>query len=268
MQIRFFNKFQLIILFIAFSPLMSSCDSSNDKYSSEMIRPDMHNSMISLDWAGTYHGVVPCADCEGIDTKITLTEDFTYQIERNYIGRSDQIFRSGGTFSWSEDGSRIQLNDLNPSHAPGVFQVGENRLFQLDMEGNRIRGDLAQHYILTKVINNLSGLQWELLELEGTRISLNNELYRTPRLHFLSDENRIEGNGGCNRFNGRYMIMSDNRISISEIASTKMACEQMDIENKFFGALERADYYTLNHDTLSFNQSDRIYLARLLLLNE
>tara|TARA_R100001143_G_scaffold63604_1_gene73779 strand:- start:39474 stop:40160 length:687 start_codon:yes stop_codon:yes gene_type:complete len=228
----------------------------------------MHNSMISLDWAGTYHGVVPCADCEGVETKISLSDDQSYQIERIYLGRSDQVFLNEGTFTWSDDGSRIELNNVDPSHAPGTYQVGENRLFQLDMNGNRIDGDLAERYVLTKVFDNLSGLNWKLIELEGGRIHKNSETLRTPILQFISDGNRISGNGGCNQFNGNYEIKSDNGISFDDIASTKMACDQMEIENKFFNALEEANTYTLTHDTLSLNQSDQIHIARFLLQDE
>jgi len=39
---------------------------------------DSHNSQNSLDWQGTYKRVTPCADCEGIETKIILNSDYTY----------------------------------------------------------------------------------------------------------------------------------------------------------------------------------------------
>lgn len=268
MIVRFINKFQFLTLFILLLTFMGGCESETGDTSTETNQPDMHNSMIALDWSGTYHGVVPCADCEGIETKILLTDDLSYQLERIYLGKSDQIFLSEGTFFWSDDGSRIQLNNVDPSHAPGTYQVGENRLFQLDMDGNRIEGDLADRYVLTKVFDNLSGLHWELIELGGTKIDNNSETLRTPELHFISEENRISGNAGCNQYSGMYEIKSENGISFVEIASTKMACNQMEIENKFFNALERADNYTLNHDTLSLKQSEQVNLARFLLLDE
>ena len=31
-----------------------------------------HNSRNALDWAGTYEGVLPCADCPGIQTRLSL----------------------------------------------------------------------------------------------------------------------------------------------------------------------------------------------------
>jgi hypothetical protein len=34
--------------------------------------PDMHNARISLDYFGSYKGVLPCADCEGIETIIGI----------------------------------------------------------------------------------------------------------------------------------------------------------------------------------------------------
>ncbi len=41
---------------------------------------DMHTSQNSLDWAGVYEGVLPCADCPGIQTRLTLSRDETYEL--------------------------------------------------------------------------------------------------------------------------------------------------------------------------------------------
>ncbi|MDE5451088.1 copper resistance protein NlpE N-terminal domain-containing protein, partial [Elizabethkingia meningoseptica] len=43
-----------------------------DSTSTESGIDDSHNAQNSLDWAGTYEGTVPCADCPGIKTTITL----------------------------------------------------------------------------------------------------------------------------------------------------------------------------------------------------
>ena len=44
------------------------------------------NSQNSLDWEGTYRGILPCADCEGIETKITLSANGTYEYKASYLG--------------------------------------------------------------------------------------------------------------------------------------------------------------------------------------
>ncbi len=108
-----------------------------------------HNSQNSLDWSGTYKGVTPCADCEGIETEITLNTDLTYIIKTKYLGKGDgKVFEEKGSFVWDKNGSTISLKDLKgrPSH----YKVGENRLIQLDMEGKVITGDLADKYVLIK----------------------------------------------------------------------------------------------------------------------
>lgn len=265
---QFLSKFQYISLFILLIALLYGCESDGGETSSVTMQPDMHNSMIALDWVGAYHGVVPCADCEGIDTKIILTDNFTYHFEQIYLGRSDQVFISEGTFFWSEDGSRIQLNNLINNQTSGTYQVGENLLFQLDIDGYKIEGDLTEHYVLTKMIDDLSDFEWELIELKGTIINFGGERQHSAFLHFISGENRVSGNGGCNQFNGTYIIKSGNRVTFSDVESTKMTCEHMEIEYQLFEALKRADNYTLHHDTLSLNQSDRMNLARFLVLDE
>jgi esterase/lipase len=119
----------------------------NADYQREMkniLIPDMHTTMNSLDWDGTYTGILPCADCEGIETSLSIRNNMTYRLERRYIGKSDEIFRTEGKFKWSIDGRIIVLE--NETH--GRYQVGENALFQLDIEGRRITGELADKYIL------------------------------------------------------------------------------------------------------------------------
>ena len=106
---------------------------------------DGHNSRNALDWAGTYTGVLPCADCAGLETTLIIRTDASYHLETRPLGKGDRLFEEQGTFTWLDGGNVIQLND-------GVtrYQVGENRLFLLDRRGRRITGDLATHYILHK----------------------------------------------------------------------------------------------------------------------
>ena len=40
-----------------------------------------HNAQSSLDWAGEYKGLTPCADCSGIKTKLILKSDHTYETD-------------------------------------------------------------------------------------------------------------------------------------------------------------------------------------------
>lgn len=109
---------------------------------------DVHNAQISLDWAGVYKGITPCADCEGIETEVTLNKDMTFIVKTKYKGKSEKVFEEKGTFKWDATGSKVSLEGLKDR--PNQFFVGENTLTQLDLEGKQITGALAESYILKK----------------------------------------------------------------------------------------------------------------------
>jgi len=111
--------------------------------------PDMHTSLIALDFWGTYKGIVPCADCEGIETTIQLKADETFEVQTVYLGKSDEVFTYSGHYHWNDDGRSIHLHGIE--NGPSYYFVGENQLIQLDMEGNRIAGELAEKYLLQKI---------------------------------------------------------------------------------------------------------------------
>lgn len=214
----------------------------------------------SLDWDGSYRGFLPCADCEGILTELTLSPDGTYALQRVYWGKDQQVFSEKGTFTWDETGSFITLG------SPGgdlYFSVGENRLTQLDRAGNRIESEFADRHVLRKAgtRSDLRGTYWKLVELGGRRLE-------TPaggkEAHFLllPGSDRINGNGGCNNFMGSYEESEGSRIRFSQMATTMMACAEVDYEPEYLGVFDTADNYALNRDTLSLNRARMAPLAR------
>jgi uncharacterized lipoprotein NlpE involved in copper resistance len=102
---------------------------------------------LSLNWAGIYSGVTPAADGPGIEVQITLNTDKTFTLQYKYIDRIDSIFMHEGSFTWDKKGEIIILDIEN---TPPYYKVEENKLIQLDMQGKRITGDLADHYVLEK----------------------------------------------------------------------------------------------------------------------
>ena len=108
-----------------------------------------HNSRNSVNWAGLYRGVIPAADGPGINVEITLGNDGTYSISYQYIDRGEEVFTAAGAFQWNDAGSAIILDVKD---MPPHYQVGENILIQLDMNGKKITGALADNYVLKKVL--------------------------------------------------------------------------------------------------------------------
>lgn len=107
-----------------------------------------HNARNSLDYHGIYTGTLPCADCEGIETTIMLEMTGVFFRNTRYLGKEeDNLFAETGTYLWNEAGNTIQLEG---ARTPNRYFVGENVLFHLDMDGNRITGGLADNYQLMK----------------------------------------------------------------------------------------------------------------------
>ncbi|WP_316746317.1 copper resistance protein NlpE [Pedobacter gandavensis] len=130
-------------------------DQKNEKHANETIKAaeeivagDGHNAKNSLDWAGTYIGVMPCADCEGIQTELILNPDMTYILKTNYMGKDTHFPEDRGTFKWDATGSKVEL--LGLKDRSNLFFVGENMLKQLDMDGKEVTGELAENYVLKK----------------------------------------------------------------------------------------------------------------------
>ncbi len=138
------------LILILISLMLIGCvqkNQSNDAEVPEAI-PDDHTSQNTLDWYGSYSGLLPCASCEGIKTTLVLNRGSSYSLTLTYLGESEpNTFERQGSYSWSEAGNTITLKN---EEAPNQYFVAENYIAKLDMEGNRVTVDLANKYILKK----------------------------------------------------------------------------------------------------------------------
>lgn len=240
---------------------MSACKSNKEASGTSTSVGD--NSRNSLDWAGTYSGIVPCADCPGIETQITLYSNNTYKMSRQYMDQGGITYNYDGNFQWSSDGSTITLRNLDEEGVNTHFKVGENILIQLDLKGKEIKGNLASNYVLTKVNLDIVERYWKLYEIFGQPVDdMEPKLMKDAFITLKMDGNRVTGNGGCNGLTGTYELMSGNRIKFSQMASTMMMCPNMEVEQKLTEVLEKADNYYVNGDTLILNRARMAPLAR------
>ena len=222
---------------------------------------DGHNSQISLDWNGTYQGVIPCADCEGIRTSVTLMNNGEFSRTRTYLGKEEAGQTDSGPFQWDETGSMVTLMPAEGDSQ--MYQVGENILFHLDREGNRITGDLAEKYQLMKnrADYRLEGKKWVLSELMGQEVTFG-EGKKEAYLIFDAETGRVSGNNSCNMLSGGYELKEGDRIAIGQMAATLMACPDMQIADQLNEVLGRADNYTIADGILSLNKARMAPLAR------
>lgn len=239
---------------------MVSCNSQqkDTKSSDTEAVATADNSRNSLDWDGFYSGILPCADCSGIQTSLELLKDGTFNLKQVYFGKESDGFDNSGKLTWNKEGNIITIGE---GESTMKFQVGENALTMLDREGNKITGDLADNYILAKVDMNLVEKYWKLTELFGEAVTTP-EGGKEAHMILKGEGNRVQGNAGCNSFNGTYILKPGNRISFSQMASTMMMCVNMDTETKLHQVFEMVDNYVVNGDSLVLNKARMAPLAR------
>jgi hypothetical protein len=132
MKIKTFIIFLLMTALVMFG--LSSCfsDKGLDKN---------HNPRNSLDWEGVYVGTIPWAS-ERIDVRLRLYRDQRFELEHEYLDRTDEpINYFPGSFQWDDTGNIITIDILC---APTQYKVAENKLIQMDELGQ------AYNYVLKK----------------------------------------------------------------------------------------------------------------------
>jgi len=110
----------------------------------------VHSSSLNIDWTGTYTAILPCEDCEGVETTITLNSDQSFTAKAIYKGKQASPYEAQGTFKWLDDGTRIKMIGIDPSYMSYIYVVGENQITCLDQIGEPMTGKTASSYTLKK----------------------------------------------------------------------------------------------------------------------
>jgi uncharacterized lipoprotein NlpE involved in copper resistance len=125
----------------AFNPVVAETADAKDSHQHEQHK---------LEWSGIYQGFTPCADCIGVKTTLALNKNETYLLITQFAGKSEREFVEKGKFSWDSNSNTIALTPRNSSTTSLQYAVGDNLLTQLDSNGKRFTGKLAEKYVLRR----------------------------------------------------------------------------------------------------------------------
>jgi len=227
---RGFVKFLPILLVVA--TVVSATAQQGSAGATPAQSANIHNSRNSLDWAGTYEGVLPCAACQGTTTSLTLNSDGSYRLVTRAQGSQNAEKSVSGVFTWQPDGNAISLDERGGRQQ---FSVGEGRLTLLHPEGGAAPSPAA-NLVLTRVLpapdsgdleQQLGRYRWTLVfatDANHRRIAgLPPGRDRPVVLGFAGT--RLSVQGPCNRFVGAYQVTRSNRLIVNVGASTMMACD-------------------------------------------
>ena len=95
---------------------------------------------------GNYKGTIPCADCEGIEIDLYLSDEFTYELRKSYKGKPGNENVVSGGFTLQKDWV-IHLDEN--AGEPSYFKRNGDQFMVLDKNGKVIPGDLGKSYVLT-----------------------------------------------------------------------------------------------------------------------
>lgn len=202
-----------------------------------------HNSRNALDWAGTYEGVTPCADCPGIRMRLSLQDDGRFALSTQYLDRQVAPQTVVGPFTWNGAGDTVTLEGDGGGRQ---FRVGEGRLLLLDRDGG-VPSWSAPHRVLTRqppadagtsapkppadkadasLAQALRDNRWTLQAATGGDGRPLDALL-VPGHPFVMnfDGERIGVQGGCNQMSGSWQLHPYNELRVGPLASTMKACE-------------------------------------------
>lgn len=226
-------KFSVIL--VAIATVVSAAAVQTGAGASPAPPADMHNSRISLDWAGTYEGVLPCDGCPGTKTRLTLNQDGSYRLATQEQGSQNAERFVSGTFLWQHSGNAITLDERGNQKQ---FSVGEGRLTLLLAEG--ASQPPAANLVLMLAQSAPQGgdgdpktqigrYLWTLVtatDANGHPI-VGLPPGQSRPVVFTFSGTRLSIQGPCNQVTGRFHIAADNQMIFTGGASTRMACRSV-----------------------------------------
>lgn len=112
-----------------------------------------------------YEGVLPCADCSGIKTKLEIFIDYNnaeppFILHQTYLGGkdSDKTFTQNGMYGTlketyrDEDATAYELNPYTPDERMYFLRVHDDTLMMLDNNVQEIKSKLNYNLLRTGTI--------------------------------------------------------------------------------------------------------------------
>lgn len=129
---------------------LAGCKGSVTKNTTQVKTPEAATEVATKanDFYGTYEGTLPCADCGGIKTILTVNADSTYYLKSEYLGVKDGVFETNGVYNLL-NGDLLEL--ITPSSGEKTYyKIQENAVVLSDEQGTVNQGELAEYYVLKK----------------------------------------------------------------------------------------------------------------------
>ena len=94
---------------------------------------------------------------------------------------------------------------------------------------------------------------WVAIRIGGYPI---NRMVTVPRLEVNTKEMKVYGNDGCNEYFGQIAMVTKNKVSFGNIASTRKMCPDMETHKRYNDALSKVKSYVFDEQVLIFREGE------------
>ncbi|MCS2151779.1 envelope stress response activation lipoprotein NlpE [Scandinavium goeteborgense] len=138
-----------VLVTLAAIGMLCALPGCNNRSDEQMLKAGQDTALQPMQQS--WRGILPCADCEGIETSLFLEKDGTWVMNERYQGvtREPSSFGSYGT--WARTAEKLVLTDSKGEKS--YYRAKGDKLEMLDSEGNPIVSSL--NYTLEPVKSSL-----------------------------------------------------------------------------------------------------------------
>jgi hypothetical protein len=105
---------------------------------------------VSQGFRGVFYGFLPCSDCNGIKTTLSLKQNNNYLIVTQQAKESSREFYEKGKYTWDDETKTVVLTPKKDAPTRKFHIENDSTIIQLNDDGSQVSGDKAEKYTLRR----------------------------------------------------------------------------------------------------------------------
>ena len=106
------------------------------------------NQNKSLEFRGVFYGYLPCNDCAGVKTTLSLKQNNNYLLVTQPARDSSREFYEKGKYDWNEESRVLTLTPRNKKETRQYLIKDEGTIVQMNPNGTKMSEELEDEYTL------------------------------------------------------------------------------------------------------------------------
>lgn len=153
-----------------------------------------------------------------------------------------------------------QIEDFN--YEPGFIyklRVEEEKMENVPADASSIKYKLIELLEKTKDTRLALNGTWVAETIDGTGVQ---DKANAPRLEVQTANMEVMGEDGCNSFTGKIKKLTNKELVFAPLASTRKACPDMTLPDKFNKAMQQVRNYKMSGTNLILlNEQDKVLMV-------